>query len=133
MLSVGLEFQAPLLNSFHIRRHLTQCREERSFPQSCSSHFFTPFQELFAGRLFPLFFKIKFFFIYTSNTYTTYTTSITLTFVLTIYLLIMLLITYTTYTCAALQYGTKTNDLTKYKATYNAILILLRTITNTTI
>ena len=32
----------------------------------------------------------------------------------------MLIITYTTYTCTALQYGTKTNDLTKNKATYNA-------------
>ena len=52
MFSVGFEFQAPLLDSCHIRRHLTQCREERTFPQSCLSHFFVPLQELFAGRLF---------------------------------------------------------------------------------
>ena len=52
MLSVGLEFQAPSLDSCHIGKHLTQCREERTFPQSCLSHFFVPLQELFAGRLF---------------------------------------------------------------------------------
>ena len=35
MLSVGLEFHDPLLDSCHLRRHLIQCREERRFPQYC--------------------------------------------------------------------------------------------------
>ena len=54
IVSAGLEFQAPSLDSCHIRRHLTQCQEEPTFSQSCLSHFFAPSQELFTGSLFLL-------------------------------------------------------------------------------
>ena len=36
--------------------------------------------------------------------------------------------TYTTYKCTTLRYDTKTNEFMKYRTTYNARLMLLRTI-----